>query len=99
MRASHSKQAALTTIGGPPAILASEVDDLIARLEGALDPIGRAGFRAAAEADMPVALRGPGSIYRELEKVWRPYFHPPSGVESSWEKNERRGRPRTRFKE
>jgi hypothetical protein len=83
-------------------MLSAETDALIARFEGALDPAGRASFRVAAEAAlaaMPPASRGPGSIHRELENVWRRYFRPPSGVETGWEKNERRRPYKERFEE
>jgi hypothetical protein len=56
-------------------------DDLIDRLERALDFADREPFRKAAEAAlaaMPQECRGPGADYRRVAPIWRDHFHPPT---------------------
>ena len=56
-------------------------EDLINRLERALELADREPFREAAEAAlaaMPPECRGPGADYRRVAPIWRDHFHPPS---------------------
>ena len=48
----------------------ADVELLISRLSGPLDPGDRSAFRQAAE-------RALGLVYRTLLPLWRGYFHPP----------------------
>jgi hypothetical protein len=55
-----------------------DVDALIARLSGPLQPADRAAFRAAAERvleQLPCA--GPGVAYRAVAALQRSFFDPP----------------------
>jgi hypothetical protein len=56
-------------------------EDLIDRLERALELADRVPFRHAAEAAlaaMPLECRGPGADYRRVAPIWRDQFHPPA---------------------
>jgi hypothetical protein len=56
-------------------------EDLIDRLERALELADRELFRQAAEvalAAMPPETLGPGSPYRCVTTIWRRHFHPPA---------------------
>ena len=54
-----------------------DVELLISRLSGPLDPDDRSAFRQAAErARGAPGCWGEGLVYRTLLPVWRGYFHP-----------------------
>jgi len=56
-------------------------EDLIDRLERALELADREPFRQTAEAAlaaMPPECRGPGADYRRVAPIWRDHFHPPT---------------------
>jgi hypothetical protein len=55
-----------------------DIELLISRLSGPLDPADRPLFRRAAEAALAgSACWGEGQIYRTVTALWRGYFHPP----------------------
>jgi hypothetical protein len=55
-----------------------DLDDLISRLSGPLNPEDREAFRAAAEAAvMGIPCLGEGAIYRAVAALQRSFFHPP----------------------
>jgi hypothetical protein len=61
-----------------------DIELLISRLSGPLDPADRPLFRRAAEAALAgSACWGEGQIYRTVTALWRGYFHPPTGHEMS----------------
>ena len=47
----------------------------ISRLSRSLDPTDREAA-ATALADVPPAMRGPGTAYRAVELAWRAFFRP-----------------------
>jgi hypothetical protein len=54
------------------------VELLISRLSGPLDPSDRPLFRHAAESALAApACWGDGLAYRVVAEVWKPFFHPP----------------------
>jgi hypothetical protein len=54
-----------------------DVELLISRLSGPLDPDDQLAFRRAAERVLETSgYWGEGSIYRCLAQLWREYFHP-----------------------
>jgi hypothetical protein len=56
----------------------ADVEHLISRLSGPLDPGDRSAFRQAAERALGApGCWGEGLVYRTLLPVWRGYFHPP----------------------
>jgi hypothetical protein len=68
----------------------SDIEDLISRLSGGLDPHDRAAFRRAAENTLASSpeCSGEGSIYRVISKLWRSYFRPPTDTtETGWYEN------------
>ena len=67
-------------------IPSDEVDLLISRLAGPLDPSARRAFRQAAEAALAnVPCAGEGSFYRAVAPLQRAFFDPPSDWRASWD--------------
>jgi hypothetical protein len=63
-----------------------DVDSLIARLAGPLEPAARRAFRAAAEAGLArVPCQGEGAVYRAIAPLQRAFFDPPSDWRASWD--------------
>jgi hypothetical protein len=58
--------------------LSLDVEGLISRLSGPLDPADRSAFRHAAESALAASeCWGEGLAYRVVTELWRGYFHPP----------------------
>jgi hypothetical protein len=71
----------------------SDIEDLISRLSGGLDPHDRAAFRRAAENTLASSpeCSGEGSTYRVITKLWRSYFRPPADTgDNGWYESDRR---------
>jgi hypothetical protein len=59
-------------------MFAPDIELLISRLSGPLDPSDRPAFRRAAESALAASeCWGDGLVYRTVVELWRPYFHPP----------------------
>jgi hypothetical protein len=65
-----------------------EIDVLISRLAGPLEPAARAAFRQAAEealAHIPHACWGEGAAYRVIAVLQRNFFTPPDDYRAGWD--------------
>jgi hypothetical protein len=61
--------------------LSLDVEGLISRLSGPLDPADRSAFRHAAESALAASeCWGEGLAYRVVTDLWRSYFHPPPNM-------------------
>jgi hypothetical protein len=59
-----------------------DVENLIARLSGPLNPSDRSAFRHDAETALAAPeCWGEGLVYRTVVELWRPYFHPPPDMQ------------------
>jgi hypothetical protein len=66
----------------------ADVDLIISRLAGPLEPTARAAFRQAAEealAHIPYACWGEGLAYRVVAILQRRYFDPPADCRAGWD--------------
>jgi hypothetical protein len=74
-------------------IIPDEVDLLIARLAGPLEPAARRAFRAAAEDALTrVPCQGEGAIYRTIAPLQRAFFDPPADGRAGWDISQERTR-------
>jgi hypothetical protein len=63
-----------------------DVDRLISRLAGPLDPAARRAFRQVAEAALArVPCQGEGAVYRAIAPLQRAFLDPPSDWRASWD--------------
>jgi hypothetical protein len=63
-----------------------DVDLLISKLAGPLEPAARAAFRRAAEEALArVPCMGPGSAYRAVAVLQRAFFDPPDDHRATWD--------------
>jgi hypothetical protein len=59
-----------------------DIELLISRLSGPLNPADRPAFRHDAQVALAaLAVAGDGSIYRAVVPLWRRYFHPPPDMQ------------------
>jgi hypothetical protein len=66
----------------------TDVDRVISRLAGPLEPAAREAFRQAAEealAHIPHACWGEGLAYRVVAILQRQYFDPPDDRAAGWD--------------
>jgi hypothetical protein len=63
-----------------------DLDHIISRLAGPLEPAARAAFRRAAEAALAaLPCAGEGIVYRTLAPLQRVYFDPPNDRVAAWD--------------